>query len=260
MKTVFQKSTQRKFQFMLNFITLTLSDIQRHSDQDIKRLLLEPFIKFLQRNHSMQSYFWKAEVQDNGNIHFHITTNIYIHHRKVRDAWNHFQKSCGYLNNFQNQFNNESPNSTDIHSVRSTKGIAKYIAGYINKKDIHKKNITKKIHHEHFYHDKERSNISCIGEPVVKGYKRKIEGMIWNCSRNLKKFPTAITTNSNFTSEEISNLYYTHSGKIDCDFATLYIIRDDNKHLTPLIISQTIQQHKENISDKSSQQKFFTVD
>src|SRR5438552_841266 len=78
-KFVYNKEQKKGYHFKLNFITLTLSDIQFHPDRFIKRKMLDPFLKWLVRVHNCKNYVWKAETQDNGNIHFHITTNKFIH-------------------------------------------------------------------------------------------------------------------------------------------------------------------------------------
>ena len=59
----------------MKFITLTLSDVQAHTDDSIKEHMLQPFLYWLQRYYNC-SYVWKAETQINGNIHFHITNVI----------------------------------------------------------------------------------------------------------------------------------------------------------------------------------------
>ena len=76
-KEVYCKSTAKKYWFKLNFITLTLSNKQFHDDYYILKNLFEPFIRELRTKKKGLLYVWKAEVQDNGNIHFHINTNYF---------------------------------------------------------------------------------------------------------------------------------------------------------------------------------------
>src|SRR5213079_1819998 len=66
-KRVFEKSSGKTFSFRLAFLTLTLSERQKHTDQYIKEHLLQPFLYWLDRSHKA-SYVWKAESQLNGNI------------------------------------------------------------------------------------------------------------------------------------------------------------------------------------------------
>jgi len=67
------------------FVTLTLSSKQKHDDNFIKRNLLNHFILWLKTEHDVVHYFWRAEPQKNGNIHFHIICDRYIHWRSIRD-------------------------------------------------------------------------------------------------------------------------------------------------------------------------------
>ena len=117
------------------FVTLTLSSKQLHSDEWIKRKLLEMFIKRLKSEYKMVNYFWKSEKQDNGNIHFHFLTDIYIPHERLREIWNDVQNYYGYLKDYKQKHNSDNPNSTDIHSVEDKRKSIKYIMKYVSKKD-----------------------------------------------------------------------------------------------------------------------------
>lgn len=163
-KKVFSINEKKTFTFKINFITLTLSDKQKHSDQEIKKLMLEPFIKWMQYNHNVKSYIWKAEAQENGNIHFHITTNKFIHLMAVRMKWNSLQQIYGYTacQNKQNPI--KEINSTDITAVINDSKVALYMLKYFSK-----------------------------SEPD----KRAINGMLWNCSTNLKQSAMVIEETEN---------------------------------------------------------------
>lgn len=86
--------------FKLNLITLTLPSTQIHSDQYLKRHALQPFLDYMKRNHDLSLYFWKAEIQDNGNIHFHITSNTWIHWSIIQNVWNRIMDTLGYIDSF----------------------------------------------------------------------------------------------------------------------------------------------------------------
>lgn len=143
-KTVYSKAENRRFTFLLAFITLTLSDKQNHSDEEIKRLLLRPFLKWLERN-SCGMYVWKAEAQVNGNIHFHVTVNNFIHWKSIRKKWNKLQSMHGYHKVFTNGRAEIGVNSTDIHSVVNAKQTAAYMAKYMTKNDKTRRMITGKL-------------------------------------------------------------------------------------------------------------------
>lgn len=128
------KAKKKGFYFKLNFITLTLTKPQQHPDTYIVHHMLIPFLKYLRRSHNVINYIWKAEIQPErllkrGErcIHFHITTNKFIHWKKVRNKWNELQLAHGYREE------NTDPNSTDIHSVINEKQAVHYMSKYITK-------------------------------------------------------------------------------------------------------------------------------
>ena len=83
--TEYEKSAthQKPVNYKLALITLTLPSAQRHPDEEIKSKLLNQFLIELKNKFQVRDYIWKAEKQENGNIHFHILINKYIHHRRL---------------------------------------------------------------------------------------------------------------------------------------------------------------------------------
>lgn len=79
------------------FVTLTLPAEQMHDDNYIKRNLLNRFIINLKTRYNVGHYFWRAEPQKNGNIHFHILTDRYIHWKAIRHDWNQILDEYGYI-------------------------------------------------------------------------------------------------------------------------------------------------------------------
>jgi len=153
-QTVEKPSTGQKFKMKINFITLTLPSEQGYiTDQEIKKKCLEPFILAMRRKFGMQSYIWRAERQKNGNLHFHITTNVYVPYDQLRDIWNEKLQKLGFIDRYQNKHGHRHPNSTDVHSVRKIKDIQRYLVKYMSKE---------------------------------AGPNEIITGKIWDCSRNLK--------------------------------------------------------------------------
>lgn len=163
---VYDRETRRFVKFRLCFVTITLSSTQRHSDQVIKSKLFNQLLTELREQNNMQHYVWRAEKQENGNIHFHLVTNVYLNAVKLRQKWNRIQNKCGYVDAYaarmQSQVHNfadyyrlfsaqgtpaqlrrrfiegqarawHNPNSTDIHSVRRVKDITRYLCKYLCK-------------------------------------------------------------------------------------------------------------------------------
>ena len=138
------------------FITLTLSGKQNHSDNYIKRELLGQFVKKMQRSYNVENYFWRAEKQKNGNIHFHILIDKYISYKNLQKDWNHIQEIKGYLDEFKIRFSHNSPNSVDVRSARNVTNFVDYALKYMIKNDD----------------------------------DNKVDGRIWGMSDNLKNLKT----------------------------------------------------------------------
>lgn len=157
-----------KSKVKLTFITLTLSSEQIHSDFVIKREMLGRFLEWLQKEKGVTAYVWRAEAQQNDNIHFHILTNRRIAWQDIREKWNQLQTKWGYIQAYREKMsklsqadyirmrgaktmkeianaiknytegvrsNWSNPNSTDIHSINNMKNIEAYISKYMSKGD-----------------------------------------------------------------------------------------------------------------------------
>jgi hypothetical protein len=158
----------RSGNYFLNFITLTLSSSQIHTDNEIKRNILEPFLNEMRKRFKVSSYIWRAEKQENGNLHFHVLSDRFIWWNDLRNSWNYFQERLGYVTRYrvsmlafhaegfrlrkdlQNKWpiskqlhawregvrtDWQSPNSTDVHSLRSIGDVRSYLTKYITKSD-----------------------------------------------------------------------------------------------------------------------------
>lgn len=112
------------------FLTLTLSAKQNHTDNEIKRKILMPFIEKLKYNYAVKYYFWRAESQKNGNIHFHMIVDKYIDIESVKHYWNLAQEKLGYISEFEKKHNHTNPNSIDVRSARSVQNFVKYVLKY----------------------------------------------------------------------------------------------------------------------------------
>jgi hypothetical protein len=192
-KSVYSKSTGKTFKFRINFITLTLSAKQVHPDQYILHKMLFPFIKWLERNHEVTAYVWRAEVQperlkNRGErcIHFHITLDKFIHWRSIRNKWNQLQLAHGYREVA------DDPNSTDVHSVKDTNAILGYMSKY----------FSKKVPDE-----------ACKVECKVYGMSRNLSLM--NCTIKEEEHPDSMTT-----IEEFITIHTTNRKQID--YATIF--------------------------------------
>lgn len=117
------------------FLTVTLSDKQKHSDNDIKRNLLGVLIEKLKYHYDIKNIFWRAEAQDNENIHFHLITDTYIDKFHLQKMWNDIQETHGYIENFYKKYGHRNPPSTHIKAVKDVQDFVRYCIKYATKDD-----------------------------------------------------------------------------------------------------------------------------
>lgn len=154
-KKAIQFESKKEFTFRVNFITLTLPAPQGSiSDKELKQKCLKQWIEYWKGKLPGMSYVWRAERQKNGNLHFHLVTDRYIHYKAIRDTWNDQLASTGLIDAFQAKNGHRHPNSTDVHAVKAIRSLGAYIAKYMSK---------------------------------TESTAQPIEGRVWDCSRNLKQ-------------------------------------------------------------------------
>lgn len=180
-RTITMRNKKKLFKFQLSFITLTLPSTQKHDDLFIKSECLNQFLIELRKNYDVNNYVWKAELQKNENIHFHLITDQYIDFQALRRRWNRILNKFDYVKNYQQKMEkltlNEyhrlrckgnkitfqesakayakgkrskwlNPNSVDVKTVRSKKDLAVYLAKYVTKKADSKKSFVQDLERE----------------------------------------------------------------------------------------------------------------
>jgi hypothetical protein len=115
------------------FVTLTLSAEQQHTDLEIRRKLVFPFIQKLQRENDIWQYFFVCEKQENGNLHIHLIIDSYIPWEEVQEKWNNTQDLHGYIDAFEKINGHRHPNSTDIHKLQHVRNVEAYLVKYCTK-------------------------------------------------------------------------------------------------------------------------------
>jgi len=145
-KKVFNPITQRLQRFKLTFITLTVSENDVNlTATDAYHKLLRPFLRWLKESENVKLYLWKAELQQRGQIHYHITLNEFVHFEDIKTTWNNLQFKWGLLDSFKRKYGHYHPNSTDIHAVYKVKDIAAYLVKYLSKSEEVGESTTGKI-------------------------------------------------------------------------------------------------------------------
>lgn len=133
----------RVFKYHIVMITLTLSSEQdfdgKESDKFIKAELLEPFMKWLRYEFGIVHYFWRAEPQENGNIHFHILTDRFIDKKKIQEKWNYLQDKHGLLRDYKEKFKKDNPPSTHVRSFSGSAKSINYVCEYLTKNEGRRK-------------------------------------------------------------------------------------------------------------------------
>ena len=218
--------------FRLNFITLTLSSEQIHTDHEIMLRIFSPFLNSLRQKWHVTNYIWRAERQASGGIHYHIVTDRFIPWNELRNVWNKHQQSLSYITRYRNnqiawnrtgftprpelyktwprtkqykaylegiRHDWNSPNSTDVHSLRLIVNVPAYFKKYMTK----------------------------------EGQNSFIEGRLWGCSKRLSDLTGARVAEYSTISDDL--------GKIEADksirsfstdyFTTIFLTPGDLKRL-----------------------------
>lgn len=92
--------------FRAAFVTLTLPSAQEETDITLKRLL-GTFLQSL-RNTGRLNYVWRAELQKNGNIHFHILIDRFFDVRELQRKWNQVLEPKGLIEGYRQRFQSMS--------------------------------------------------------------------------------------------------------------------------------------------------------
>lgn len=178
------------------FITLTLPSDQLHSDKEFKRLIFDVFIKWLQRQTGSHLYFWRAEPQKNGRIHFHVIHDTYIDKIILQTYWNNLLSKHGYNSVNKYKYTSGQAPSTKIQLLDNPDITTAYILKYATKTST----------------------------------GRKIEGRIWGMADDLRKIEPYSAMLSDGIQEDLLELIKsgacTHYQK---EFRSVITIKDEKK-------------------------------
>ena len=88
-----------------NVCILTLSSEQKHTDLEISKGILQPFLMELTAKYKFTPPLIFAEKQENGNILFKLVYKTFIHWQVIRDLWNKYQNQKGF--NYVDAYSNK---------------------------------------------------------------------------------------------------------------------------------------------------------
>lgn len=77
-----------KNRFLCTFVTLTLPAVQKHSDKELTKYVLHPFLSYARKFFKVRYFIWKKELQKNGNLHYHLICDRFIDCNCLRKTWN----------------------------------------------------------------------------------------------------------------------------------------------------------------------------
>lgn len=210
--------------FRISHLTLTISGRNPNmTNKDISKHCLKDFLNLMRNRHGMSLYVWKAELQENLNIHYHILSNLFLPMNKVQNAWNKIQDRYGLLAPFEEKFNRTDAPSTRIDTVRDWQEIAEYLKKYAAKKA-----------------ERER-----LARMPKEERDRFVIGKVYDCSEILMKtkYPTEMAGNDlmDWLNESLERKTLVREEK---DFYTaFYPAKKDRKLDYPLQIRRFIKSH-----------------
>lgn len=202
--------------FKVSFVTLTLSSQQQHSDNEIKKTCLAPFLDYMRKVYHAKRFVWKAERQRNGNIHFHILFDVFIPYDKIRYQWNKCQNRLGYIDRYFSNSNNCSAihsfadsynlvNSTDVHSVKKIRDLKRYLAKYMIKSgNSHKQRVKRNSWNLPKHYEKGLITVSHGAKLFLKNIVNS--GRVWSCSYDLVNISGAVDICAGDLSNEVDKL------------------------------------------------------
>ncbi len=233
-KKLYPNDPTKNLTFKVNFVTLTLSSPQIHSDNEIKQKLLQPFLDTLRKTWKCKHYLWRAEPQKNGNIHFHLVTDVYIPMWKLRVRWNDIQNKLGYVDRWKTEKKVRQPPSTEVKSVKNIRKLGAYLAKYCAKNPEGAMYTALQEENGELvpcYNPSEALKIY----PAKAGKFRSIGGNLWGLSYSLSKIRSAVACVHDIKDSSLHQLWKVF-GKEAKEYAfhtCIYVpVSDWMKHVT----------------------------
>jgi len=100
---------------------------------------LEPFLKKLKYSYNIVNYFWRAEPQANGNIHFHLVIDKFVDKIDLQEIWNYNQNKLGYVDRYYEKTGKVNPPSTQIQVFSGSVKSIDYLLKYLTKENKRRK-------------------------------------------------------------------------------------------------------------------------
>ena len=180
---VYNRYIRKAVNFQLNMITLTIPDNVKVTTKFANNRLLKLFLQRLER-HSLATYKkpvlykWKLELQQRGQIHWHIITNRWVSKEWVQMTWTALLWDSGLMRDyFKATGSKVARAATRIEAVK--KNTAAEMRSYLLKKYVKKSVVSNKD--------------GSLTPDQVEELLQRVDGYVWGCSRTLRaRYPTLI--------------------------------------------------------------------
>lgn len=160
---------------LLMFVTLTLPATQAHDDIFITKRIFGAFLDKCRKNGMLHNYFWRAEKQKNGNIHYHLLTDTYCSQSHIRRHWYAVLRKFDYMQRYTTKFSSmtlsdystqpynrdlpfhqvsaryvkgnrckwSEPPCVNVSYANTTGAVSRYLSKYVGKSESGSENIVK---------------------------------------------------------------------------------------------------------------------
>jgi hypothetical protein len=255
-RKVYNRVLAKETNFHLSILTLTLSYLQGPwLDKDISKFCLAPFILDCKRKLGLQNYVWKAERQQNGNLHYHIISDLYADQDVIRKFWNDKQDTLGFIDKFYARFNHRQPPSIKIQYVRNVDELGKYISKYISKsKGKHKKDISALTLYPVQLYFNEPKNQTLYKEMENRRWEF-VNGRVWDCSVALKSFKYNAVDLSTVDRDSVTSVCALfQKNKFDGDYFSVINFKNENyiRHMPVRLQQSFIDQYRKVIDENTA--------
>jgi hypothetical protein len=161
----------------LAFITLTIHSPKYNvPGNEASKKLLKPFLQWLVRVQGAKDILWKAELQERGQLHYHITTDAFVDYQVLNKKWNYLLMKAGYSEDYFKEHGHYNCPSTHVKKVRNMSDMAGYIKKQVTEQEILIRNAA------------QMKGAKVVSE-ITKDIQNYISvgGKVWDCSLHLKR-------------------------------------------------------------------------
>lgn len=90
-------------QYKTSMITLTIPKKVENTPKEITKIVLGNFITLMRKTQGMNNYLWKLELQKNGNVHYHLISDVEIDFFYIKKIWNNSLNILGIIDEYSKE-------------------------------------------------------------------------------------------------------------------------------------------------------------